>query len=273
MKILAVVVTYFPEKEVLERNVSLFIDRVDKLIIWENTPSEEAWNYRFIKAGGKIEYRGEGRNAGISHALNCALGEALDKGYDFLLTMDQDSQLEGIDSAIEYARKTGGNALYGPVVNEKASKTNLLAKFLITSGMLVPVKLLESLGGYEEDFFTDGIDAELCCRALDAGVELHIPAGYAIKQRLGTEERGNFLWMHPVLRNYSPERLYGIYRNHIIVIGRYRSTGWLKRRFLKVWILRRLWQIPLLEKNGREKLKSALKGIRDGLRYKSAQIL
>lgn len=35
MKILAVVLTYFPEKEVLERNVDEFIGHVDKLLVWE----------------------------------------------------------------------------------------------------------------------------------------------------------------------------------------------------------------------------------------------
>lgn len=238
-----------------------------------DTPAPEASEYRFLKAGGKIEYRGEGRNVGISCALNAVLKEAATGGYDFLLTMDQDSLLSGFQTAVKAAETLGENALYGAVVNESAPEVTLRADSLITSGMLAPVKLLERLGGYEKDFFVDGIDVDLSCKALDAGAELYFPKGYAIKQRLGIEERGRFLWMHPVLRNYSPERLYGIYRNHIIVIRRYRSTAWLKKRFLKVWIFRRLWQIPLLEKDGRTKLKFALKGIRDGLRYKSPRIL
>ena len=47
-KILAIVVTYYPEKELLERNVQAFINRVDKVLIWENTPSPDKMSYRFI---------------------------------------------------------------------------------------------------------------------------------------------------------------------------------------------------------------------------------
>ena len=48
-KILAIVVTYYPEKELLERNVQAFIDHVDKVLIWENTPSPDKLDYRFIE--------------------------------------------------------------------------------------------------------------------------------------------------------------------------------------------------------------------------------
>ena len=67
-KILAIVVTYYPEKELLERNVQAFINRVDKVLIWENTPSPDKMSYRFI-SHEKVEYYGDGINS-ISRALN-----------------------------------------------------------------------------------------------------------------------------------------------------------------------------------------------------------
>ena len=70
MKILAIVVTYFPEKELLEKNISAFINDVDRVLIWENTPDEKKLEYRFID-NSKIEYCGDGINS-ISHALNYA---------------------------------------------------------------------------------------------------------------------------------------------------------------------------------------------------------
>ena len=45
MRILAIVVTYYPEKELLKKNISAFIDHVDKVLIWENTPEQEKLNY------------------------------------------------------------------------------------------------------------------------------------------------------------------------------------------------------------------------------------
>ena len=94
-KILAIVVTYYPEKELLERNVQAFIDHVDKVLIWENTPSPDKLDYRFIEHE-KVVYYGDGINS-ISRALNYAWEYANENGFDYLLTMDQDSYFENFD--------------------------------------------------------------------------------------------------------------------------------------------------------------------------------
>ena len=91
MKILAIVVTYYPEKNLLKKNINAFIEYVDKVLIWENTPESEKLSFRFIH-DEKIEYCGDGINS-ISHALNYGWKYAKRNGYDYLLTMDQDSIL------------------------------------------------------------------------------------------------------------------------------------------------------------------------------------
>ena len=88
-KILAIVVTYYPERDLLEKNISAYIEYVDKVLIWENTPEEYKLQYRFVEHK-KVEYCGDGINS-ISHALNHAWKYAIENGYDYLLTMDQDS--------------------------------------------------------------------------------------------------------------------------------------------------------------------------------------
>lgn len=87
--ILSIIVTYFPEKELLEKNINAIIHSVDKVLIWENTPSDQRDKYRFFNEE-KVKYCGDGVNS-ISHALNYAWRYAQDNGYDYLLTMDQDS--------------------------------------------------------------------------------------------------------------------------------------------------------------------------------------
>ena len=54
-RILVILVTYKPEEEILKRNIEAFIDFVDKILIWENTPLEEARKYRYVEHS-KIEY-------------------------------------------------------------------------------------------------------------------------------------------------------------------------------------------------------------------------
>ena len=88
-KVLAIVVTYYPEKHLICNNIEAFIDNVDKVLIWENTPQEECNKYRFL-VNEKIEYCGDGNNS-ISKALNYGWKYARENGYNYLLTMDQDS--------------------------------------------------------------------------------------------------------------------------------------------------------------------------------------
>ena len=98
-RILAIVVTYYPEKELLEKNVSAFINDVEKILIWENTPNDKKLLYRFL-SDPKVDYCGDGVNS-ISHALNYAWKYAETNGYNYLLTMDQDSVFENFSLFIE----------------------------------------------------------------------------------------------------------------------------------------------------------------------------
>ena len=72
MKILAIVVTYFPDKELLEKNIAAYVNDVDRVLIWENTPHEKKCEYRFINHE-KVEYCGDGVNSiAIDDYIDCA---------------------------------------------------------------------------------------------------------------------------------------------------------------------------------------------------------
>lgn len=273
MKILAISVTFYPDKELFERSVSSFVDFVDEVLVWENTPKEEAAEYRLtdgMKHSEKIHYLGEGRNVGISRALNFALKNAIKGGYDYMLTMDQDSIWEGFDKFLLHIAEDGGKhpGIYAPVhkemsIPETFSKTD----WLITSGMLAPVSTLDRLGGYCEQFAIDAIDAELSCRAEENGVSLYYIKDCRLWHRLGDPQKKKFLWKTYTLNDYPPFRLYGIYRNYIITIRKHPECIWLRRSFLKGWIRQAPIRIFLGSKHRLKSLWSIFKGIIDGLFY------
>ena len=64
MKILAILTSFHPEIDALERNIRSFLDSVDCLIIWENTPKEKSYiNTLTDKIGSdKIIIRTTGKN-------------------------------------------------------------------------------------------------------------------------------------------------------------------------------------------------------------------
>lgn len=265
MKILAIVVTYYPEKELLEKNISAFIDHVDKVLIWENTPEQEKLNYRFIEHE-KVEYCGDGINS-ISHALNYAWKYVQNNDYDYLLTMDQDSLWVDFSAFLN-------NTIYNPDVpigiwGPDSSGTNKYKgictfDILITSGMLIERKLIDIIGGWNEFFAIDCVDDEFCLRAKEKGIQTYMFGGIFLLQRFGIPRVAKLLGHEAKLRNDSPRRLYSIYKNHLILIRLFPKVSSIRKDFRVCWVGIIKW-IVFFENKRFSKLFAIIRGIISGL--------
>lgn len=266
MIILAVIVTYYPEQSLLRKNINAFIDYVDKVIIWENTPEADKFQFRFIQ-DDKVKYSGDGVNS-ISHALNYAWHYAQENGYDYLLTMDQDSVWENFQmykDIVESENDTG--AIYCPNINNDPSICNpkQVVEYGITSGMLVPVEVLNKIGGYDEQFTIDGIDLDFCLKAKYNGIKTWAFKECVLKQRFGQPIEKKIIWKTIQVTSYSTIRLYSIYKGHIILLRRYKVSKLLKRRLLKNYLYYVPRNILLFEKEKRKKISAIIKGIYSGM--------
>ena len=56
MNIIGVVTTYFPDLKKLQANISTYLEQLDFLFIWENTPKEKSRVADFFKGQEKISY-------------------------------------------------------------------------------------------------------------------------------------------------------------------------------------------------------------------------
>ena len=81
MKVLSIVVTYYPDISLLKENIGILLRYVDHILVWENMPKIDAVNYRVVDSP-KIEFVGSGDNVGISRALNFAWKYAKEYGYE-----------------------------------------------------------------------------------------------------------------------------------------------------------------------------------------------
>lgn len=265
--ILAIIVTYFPEKELLEKNFNAFIDSVDKVLIWENTPPPKRKDYRFINHE-KVEYCGDGINS-ISHALNYAWQYAHDNGYDYLLTMDQDSCFENFSFYLKQTilNENAPKGIYTPPIKEKnieITKDFVEIERPITSGMLIPVGLINKIGGWDEEFKIDSVDDEFCLHAHTLCIKIFVVKDVVMQHRLGNPETRKFLGHTITLRNYPPSRLYGFYRNNFILAKKYPQYSYI-REDLKNNLKNQIIWITLLEDNKVKKLVSILRGSLVGL--------
>ena len=100
MKCAGVSVLYNPSMEDIN-NINSYIANLDKLYLVDNSNKD---NSSMIPSSSKIEYVPFMENMGIGYALNYAAKHAIELGYDWLLTMDQDSQFDkkGMDEIISF---------------------------------------------------------------------------------------------------------------------------------------------------------------------------
>lgn len=271
-KILAIVVTYYPEKELLVRNVQAFIEHVDKVLIWENTPSPDKLDYRFI-IHEKVEYFGDGINS-ISRALNFAWEYANEKGYDYLLTMDQDSYFENFDF---YVAKTvlcedAPIGIWTPQMNKEfVSSEYEEIDIPITSGMLASVKIVNEIGGWNESYTIASVDDEFFLQAHQCKIKKYKVKDASLLQRFGITQVVTVFGHKLELRNYGPQRLYDIYRNNIILIRKYPKIDYLRKNFFHYW-LKAIVLVFLFENQRFKKTAAIFKGILSGLRYKNEEL-
>lgn len=266
--ILTIVVTYYPEEELLKNNISAFINHVDKVLIWENTPEAKKLQYRFIQHF-KIEYCGDGINS-ISHALNYAWQYARENGYEYLLTMDQDSVWEDFGIFLEKTVRSGDapEGIWTPQINSKVVESKYQEIDLpITSGMLIKTELINKIGGWNELFEIDSVDDEFIARAHRRGIITYIVKDTKLNQKFGDPHSIHILGYAKVIRNYSALRLYNIFRNNIIVIRMYPEALYIKKNFRNRWIAYIKYMI-IFEKQRILKILAIVKGVIAGYRHK-----
>ena len=88
-KIAAGVVLFNPDKRT-EECLSKLKEQVAKIYIFDNSTKPTA-----ISVPDDVAYLSESENKGIAYALNRIMERAKSEGYEWVLTMDQDSILPG----------------------------------------------------------------------------------------------------------------------------------------------------------------------------------
>ena len=87
IKIAGVVVLFHPKMDELNQNIYSYIEYVDVLFVVVNSKFDKY----LLVSDPKIEIVDNVHNLGIAKALNQASELAVARGYNWLLTMDQDS--------------------------------------------------------------------------------------------------------------------------------------------------------------------------------------
>lgn len=276
MKILAIIITYYPDMGRLIKNINCFVNYVDNLIIWENTPSDKLLGYDYnaeIKYNSRCIIRGTGKNEGIAFALNQAIKYMKKGNYTHLLTLDQDSEWKNFKDYIDIiAVSKISEGIFSPnmcildrnmkvtVDVYKRNEQFLEISHCMTSGALYPLSVIKKTGEFREDYFIDAIDTEYCLRAAKYGIKTYVVTQAVLFHSLGLADNRV---MGIYVSNYSPFRSYYIVRNHLLLSFEYEKISSLS----VIWnlVIKRIIKIVLWESYKYSKIKAIFRGIYDAV--------
>ena len=274
---LAAVVVYHPNWEELCGNIKSYPQGIEKIVVVANSPLD-ALQQGYLQEEG-IYLIQNPDNRGVASALNQAAHFGLNEGFDWLLTMDQDSRFghtksnampQAMHLAPTHTAAIGVESLKAP----EPVPRFVPVSFLLQSGTLFYLPTWKTLGGFKESLFIDAVDHEYCLRAKKAGYQIfEYPSIQLIHQLGQTFKLPRWLFTfhsHPKsgISYHSSERERFIFRNNAWLIRKYFWTfpTWAIRR-MSYLLLRILYALVILPEKG-TRLQSILAGLGESMHFK-----
>lgn len=270
MSVVAGIVVYHPDWGRLYDNIKAVQPQVDRIIIFNNGTEDVSSRFPGITVLDQ-----DGANIGIASALNAICLYAIQQGFDWILTLDQDSvaPLGLMDGYVPYLTDSSIALLcpairdrnYGSMdydVNNNSQGADEVDA-CITSGSLLRLSAWERIHGFWDELFIDMVDFDLCWSLREAGYRILRVNNQSMLHEIGKAKRVSLFGKDNVIYNHSPLRCYYMIRNTLVLGRKHHRQAQCRR-----WALKRIILINLYEKNRWAKDRMMLKGIFDSFRFK-----
>lgn len=239
--ICAVVVTYHPDLLALRALLDALVAQVGAVVVVDNSGMGGTTVPEDIPGASIVLH--QGKNIGLASAQNVGITWARDRGFEFVLVLDQDSVPAAgmvavlLDATIRL-RRTRKVAAVGPrfhdlhenrdapfvrlgfFLNKKlfcvSPDQTIRCDFLISSGALIPLEAIDQVGMMCDGLFIDNVDLEWGFRACALGYELHGICAAQMDHRLGDLRRNVLPGLDGVVV-HGPVRLYYMMRNRVLL--------------------------------------------------------
>jgi rhamnosyltransferase len=292
----AVIVTYWPNMNKLHKLIGQITHQVNAVVVVDNT----SWSTpeEMISTIGQSTYLPMTVNCGIASAFNVGIDWARNRGFSHVLLLDQDSlpsetMVEKLSIAETHLLEHGHNvAAVGPVYSDPKYRVIMpftrtgkwrvrryqckgvegpafiQSDFVISSGSLIRIAVLDAVGKFDESFFIDYVDIEWGLRAKNLGFSCYGVCDAALKHSLG-EDAITFwclkTWSVPV---HEALRHYYFFRNAILMYRRpYVPLVW-KLRDLSMLVLKAMF-FSIVPSPRWTRFRMISLGLYDGLRNRS----
>ncbi len=265
----AIIVSFNGGFQIIE-HVRRLSEIIKKVLVVDNGSNIKNLNYlHSIEQFDGVEVIYNNENKGIAYALNQGIVFAKKNGFKLLLTLDQDSEIseECINKLVKAIDVKNKVVSVGPVYGKVNAKQKEIrdVSFLITSGNLIYVDVVNMIGGYATELFIDCVDIDLSFNLVSHGYRLQKIENACMQHKIG-EYENSFIFHIPHLA-HNPKRYYYKYRNNIIIYKKYSKKLFFLCLKLFISLCLEFQKIIFIENKKKEKIIYALHGIRDGIRY------
>lgn len=266
MKILAGIVLYNPEAQRLKENIEAINLQVDKVLLVDNGSKDTNYN-EIIEDYDNIQCISNKKNMGIAYALNQICGYAYSHGYDWVLTLDQDSVAT---SGMVDVYKTIANdeiGILGCWIHDRGYQIDeswgiehetFETDWVITSAAFTNVKAWKDCGGFDNGMFIDYVDWDICESMRKVGYKIMKTYKTKLIHELGHNTKLVKVRHHIMqVMNHTPIRYYYSVRNRIYMAKKYKHIG--------LWdqlkeIVFKLYTVERYEKNKWKNFIAIIKG-------------
>ncbi|ADB40908.1 glycosyltransferase [Spirosoma linguale] len=268
--IAGVVILYNPHEQVFE-NIKTYLYQVSYLYVVDNSDNLTVNTNVSLKEISNIRYISNNGNKGVAYALNIASQTAIEDGYSYLLTMDDDSKapsnmvmnmLNFLNSSSIYKKIAILSAVHSKCGHLHLSKSVL---YTMTSGNLLNLEAYQKVGGFNDGLFIDHVDHEYNIRVRNAGFHIVELCSIKLQHRLGTLKSFTVFGKKIIYISHSPIRFYYFVRNGVYIVNKYSFSN--PKSVLKIiWILQKeIGKVLFLEDEKPKRMNYFLRGVIAGL--------
>ena len=293
----ALILSFRPEEAILLETLVAVAPQVDQVLVIDNGSGRSADALLATLTDGerrKIEFLWLDSNLGVGAGHNRGIAWARARGFTRVLLLDHDSAprpdmvsrlaaalddltTRGIEvSAVgprredRYGGWMSGFVRLGrwklrQVYCDAARPGHTLeTDLLITSGALIPMRVLDEVGDMNEDFFIDHVDDEWIFRAKAHGFRSFGVCDAVMQHSLGTGTLRFWLGRWRTVPVHSPERNYYVFRNSVILFRMPHATWrWVYNDLERLLFMAIVY--PIFTPQRLRRLRMMAKGIWDGL--------
>ena len=277
-KVAAIIVSYNPDSNLFD-SINLLLNQVEKVIIVDNGSKEKYVKYIKSINEDKIEIILNKENLGVATALNIGVRKALENGYEWILTMDQDSKASpdmvkkmfNVYNSINREERKDILSIFPNFVDERIQSIEENSNMNsyeyvdadITSGNLLRKEVFEKVGFFDDSLFIDLVDTDFCMRLNEKGIKMIKIRDAVLYHSLGESKTIKGILGSFNTSNHSALRRYYMTRNRFYIWEKYKGLNSFTLNRDKKLFKKEFVKIILGEKDTVNKIKMVLRGYKD----------